>query len=261
MTTDLILKSLRTLIRKNFKTIIYNVIETKIVRKAKKTKKQPQDICMFCSSTENLTREHVIPSWTFEGNPKKFFTTSINGLNQTYNKTTIPVCAVCNNERLNTLEIYVNKLFAEIDLKTTNFTDSEIENIIRWLEIIDFKFEILNAKRRFLSSKKNGYIPYLADFPIAVLNPNINYSQSKAVTGIRRALRRLTIKDKHVKHNSLIILGTSNRNFHFFHAMGNFIFIELPQYKKAIFYFYNRTFSNSSSAKREAKKIVDTNYN
>lgn len=258
MSIDSRLRSLRTITRKNFKTIINHVIETCIVRKENKDKKSRQDICMFCSSTKNITREHVVPRWTFEGCTEKFFITNINGLHQTYNKTTIPACSVCNNERLNTLEVYVNNLFAEINLETTYFTESEIENIIRWLEIVDYKFQILNARRLFLRSKEKGYIPYLADFPISVL---VNESPSKSVMEIRRSLKRLTTKNKHKNLNSLIVLTTSNKNFHFFHSMDDFVFIELPQFEKAFFYFYNRTFSTVSEAKKEAKKIVDKVYN
>lgn len=171
------------------------------------------------------------------------------------------MCSQCNNERLNSLEAYVSELFSDVDLETTYFTSAEIENIIRWLELIDYKFEILNARRRFLRSKENGYIPYLKDIPISILRPNVNYSPSKAVTEIRRSFKRLTVKSKSDNVNSLLVFQTSNKHFHFIHTMDDFIFIEMPQYKKALFYFYKRKFSTINKAKKEAEKILDKNYN
>ena len=261
MIIDTRTKSLRTLIRKNFKTIINHFIENKIRRNVNENKTVLKEICMFCSSTQNITKEHVIPKWTFEGSTKKFFITNINGLQQTYNKTTIPACSVCNNERLNALEVYTNKLFAEINLETTFFSSSELENIIRWLEILDYKFQILNARRLFLSSKDNGYVRYLADFPLSVLRPEMNYSPFKSLAEIRRSLRRLTIKNKHDNLNSLIVFKTSNKDFHFFHTMDDFIFLELPQYNIALFYFYKKIFSTDIEAKMEATKIIEAAYN
>lgn len=255
------LQSLRTIARKNFKTIISHIIETNIKRNQSKQKKSHPDICVFCGSIDNITKEHVIPRWTFEGSTDKFFITNINGLQQTYNKTTIPACSICNNEKLSILELYIKNSFEEIDLETTFFSFAEIENIIRWLEIVDYKFQILNSRRLFLRSKEDGYIPFLADFPISLLRPNIDLSPSKAVTEIRRSLRRLTIKNKHLNINSLIVFITSNKSFHFIHTMDDFIFIELPQYKIAIFYFYKRIFSTVNEAKEEAMKIIDKAYN
>ena len=162
------LQSLRTITRKNFKTIISHVVETNIKRQPNKQKNNHLDICVFCGSTDNLTKEHVIPRWTFEGSTDKFFITNINGLQQTYNKTTIPACSTCNNDRLGFLELYINNLFAEVNLEKSYFSHLELENIIRWLEIVDYKFQILNARRLFLRSKEKGYIPFLADFPISV---------------------------------------------------------------------------------------------
>jgi len=254
-------KLLRINTRNNFKEVINHLIVKKIIRKTGSHNKIEHEICVFCSSSQNLTKEHVIPRWAFEGSTEKFFITNINGLPQTYNKTTIPACSVCNNEILNAFEVYINELFEEINLETSYFYFDEIENIIRWLEIVDYKFQNLNARRLFLKSKEKGYIHYLADFPLTVLRPQINYSPSKSVTGIRRSLKRLTIKSKQNNVNSLIVFETSNTSFHFFHTMDEFIFIELPQYRIALFYFYKKIFSTLEEAKVEAMKIIDTNYN
>src|SRR5438445_10310906 len=108
------LKSLRTFARENSKIIINHIVQTNISRLNKNFNKV-QDLCVFCGSNNNLTKEHVIPRWTFENSTTKFFTTKMNGLDQTYNKTTIPACSICNNDKLSSLEKYIIKLFSETD--------------------------------------------------------------------------------------------------------------------------------------------------
>jgi hypothetical protein len=230
------------------------------MRSTKTIHKKQKEICSFCSSSKDITKEHVIPRWTFENCTKKYFTTNINGLPQTYNKTTIPACTVCNNERLNALEVYIQNLFEEVDPDITYFNTSQIELIIRWLEVIDYKFQILNARRRFLRSKEKGYIPYLSDIPLSVLRPSVDYNPVKAIAELRRSLKRLAIKNKLNNINSLQVFKTTNKGFHFFHTMDDFIFIELPQYEIALFYFYKRTFTSISRSKKAASKIIDKFY-
>ena len=258
MSVDSALTTFRASVRKNSKPVIKHVIDNNISRL--KTLDASPEICYFCSTENNLTKEHVIPQWTYERCSKKFFTTDINGLNQTYHKTTIPACSTCNNERLSSLERYISNLFSKINLDDEYFTIDESENIIRWLEIIDYKFQILNTRKQFLKSEEAGFIPYLADFPLSVLRDSIDYSPSKAVAEIRRSLKRLTIKNKDASLNSLQILKTSNPSFHFFHSMDNFIFIELPQFNIAVFHFFKRTFPTVADAQIEAKKIVEEVY-
>lgn len=170
---------LRTELRKNSKSIIENLVENHLQR----NKKVPvvSEICMFCSSPNNLTMEHVLPRGAFENSTQRFFTTDINGINQPYIKTTIPACSTCNSNILNSLEKYICKIFENRDVKENAFTPEECENIIRWLEIIDYKFQILNARRKFKASKKVGYISYLADFPLSVLRKSVDYSPGKAI--------------------------------------------------------------------------------
>lgn len=260
MSIDINLKSLRILARKNSKIIMENVVKANIYQFGK-DKDRLVDLCVFCGSSVNITKEHVMPRWAFENSPKKLFKTNVNGLSQPYIQTTIPACATCNNSRLGLLERYINKLFLEVDPDLRNFTNEEKSKIIIWLEIIDFKFEILNARRLFKASKEKGFIPYLADLPISVLRPNVNYSPSKAISEIRRSQRRLTIKDKSNGFNSLVVFKTSNKGFHFFHTMDEFIFIELPTFEIALFYFYKKNFPTIEDGQEEAMKKIDKFYN
>ncbi len=217
-------------------------------------------MCVFCSSTKNLSKEHVIPRWMFEKCTKKHFITNVNGISQTYNRTTIPVCSICNTDLLSNLEKYINQLFVATDLTNTFFTNQELENIVRWLEIIDYKFQILNIRRRFLKSKESGVIPYLIDFPISILRLNKEYTPSKVVSETRRSQKRITIKSKVQNINSLVVFKTSNPDFHFFHNMNDFIFIELPKQKIALFHFYNKIFDNVNDANKEAMEIIKGVY-
>ncbi len=216
---------------------------------------------MFCGSNKNLSKEHVIPRWVFENNTTRFFTTDINGLTQTYNRTTIPACHLCNTSLLNSLEKYIKGLFEQVDPKNPVFTEYETENIIRWLEIIDYKFQILNIRREFKASKKHGFIPYLSNFPLSILRPAINYSPSKAFTEARRSQKRITIKSKTNNKNSLVVFKTTNPDFYFFHQMDDFIFLELPRYKLALFHFYKRYSKSNGEAYNEAKSVIHSVYN
>lgn len=189
MHSHLKMQKIRTSLRKNSKTIIDNIIANHIQRNIKVT--AHSEICMFCSSIINITKEHVLSRWAFDKSTKGIFTTDINGLDQTYNKTTIPACLTCNSDLLNTLEKYIQKLFEGIDLKQNFFSQEEVENIIRWLEIIDYKFQILNIRRKFKASKKHGYNSYLADFPLSVLRNSIEYSPYKVIAEIRRSQKRI----------------------------------------------------------------------
>ncbi|HZJ37315.1 MAG TPA: hypothetical protein VFD29_11905 [Gillisia sp.] len=207
-----------------------------------------------------MTKEHVIPNWLIDASTEKKFTTNINGLSQTYNKTTIPTCANCNNNILGSIEAYIKTLIAGIELDQSYPRDEDLANIIRWLEIIDYKFQVLNVKRRFLSSKDSGFIPYLTDFPVSVLRQEIDYRPNKVISEIRKSAKRMTVMKKSNKLNSLLLIKTTNKDFHFFHSMDNFIFIELPKYGLAIFYFFSKEFLTPSDAQTEAHRIVEESY-
>ena len=257
MIIDSKLQSLRTLTRNNSKTVIQKIISNHVIRENGKAKvyHKRKNICAFCGSNKNLSKEHVIPKWTFEKCTERDFITNINGKSQTYNLTAIPVCTKCNTDFLSYLEKYIKQLFVSTDLAKTFFTFEELENIIRWLEIIDYKFQILNIRRKFY-----GEIEYLRDFPISLLRLNKNYTPSRVISEIRHSRNRITIKSKAKKVNSLVIFKTSNPNFHFFHTMDKFIFIEMPKLKVALFYFYNEIFDDIKDANKEAMKIIEEVY-
>jgi hypothetical protein len=248
---------LRTTVRHNCKEVINHVIQTQLIRKSIKS----EEICIFCGSPNLITKEHVIPRWTFEKSTEKNFITDINGKSQTYNRTTIPACSNCNNNSLASLERYIIELLENTDLTKSFLSNYEIQNIIRWLEIIEYKFQILEVRRKFKSTQNGDFVDYLVDFPISMLRERTGYSPYKVISEIRLSQKRITIKSKSKNVNSLVVFKTKNENFHFLHNMNEFIFFELPKYKIALFYFYTETFKNNKDAFNKTMEIIEKIYN
>lgn len=254
------LMSFRAVIRKNSKVVIDDIIHNDISLIHNQKRKTRGFVCMFCSSNKEITKEHVLPRWTYENDSSKEFTTDINGHHQRYNKATIPACFKCNNDKLNSLEVYINDLFSRINLTTTFFRPDELENIIRWFEIIDYKFQVLNVRKRYLKNSKHRVLDQFWNLPLSVLSRNLDYDPTRVVSEIRSSSKRMTIKNKKNRINSLLLLKSIDNDFLFFHTMGEFIFIGLPQHKLAFFYFFEKTFDTNELAQSEAKKIVDQVY-
>lgn len=261
MHIDSKLKLLRVRVRQESKAIIDFIIKTQVSRNPENIEsKEEKEICIFCNATENLTKEHVIPKWVFENCAEKTFITDVNEIKQTYNKTTVFACSKCNNDWLSYVEKYIAELFSDIKSTEISFSDYEIQNIVRWLEIIEYKFQIFEISRKYLKHKKGPFIKYLADFPISMMRGDDSFSPSKVVSQIRFSQKRITIKSKEKNINSLVVFRTKNESFYFFHNMDEFIFLELPSYKIALFYFYNKTFENSHIAYDEAMEIIKRVY-
>lgn len=240
--------TLRKKIRLSQKIVIANLIED-----------HDAQICVICGSPEDLTKEHVIPKWTFENNPDKHFITDVNGIGQTYNKTTVPACYHCNSYVLGALEDSLNKLFRTVDLEKNGLSNLDKENVILWLELIDYKFQVLNLRRKLMKPKNGPYLPYLAKLPVSIIQ-KIDLSPSKVFSNLRQGLHRLSVKKKTNHINSLIIFKTSNESFHFFHKVDDFIFLELPSHGIALFHFFKLKFSNHAEAHKAAMKIIKKVY-
>lgn len=100
----------------------------------------------------------------------------------------------------------------------------------------------------------------MADFSLSELRIPGPETPSKVLSEIRRTQKRLTVKNKKPKINSLTIFKTKNKGFHFFHQMDEFIFLELPQYGIALFYFYKKIFETEKDGYTEARKVIDKVY-
>ena len=239
---------LRKKIRNNGKKVIDALIDNHCT-----------EICLICGSNENLTKEHVLPKWIFENNQKKQFVTNINRLSQSYSKTTVFACSECNSYIFGALERHLEIWFKQADLGSDFLNNEIIEKVIIWLEFIDYKFQVLNLRRKYRKAKDGEYVPYLADMPISIMQ-NISVSPSKVFSNLRSALKRLSVKSKARKMNSLLVFKTTNKNFHFFHKMNEFIFIELPKHEVAFFYFYIREFDTLIEAHNQAMKHMKMVY-
>ncbi|WP_426474213.1 hypothetical protein [Chryseobacterium balustinum] len=213
--------------------------------------------CSFCGDEENLTKEHIIPKWVFESNPEKFFKSDVNQLEQKYIKATIPLCRKCNSDLFNSIERKIQKVLSKVDLKRSFYSSEDWLLIIRWLEIIDFKFQIWDLRTEFKRHKKSEYVPFLADFSIAFMR---DISVRSVTTKTRKSLKRIATKDKSKRISYLLVGNTKNKSLHYLHTSGEFIFIEIPLYSKFFFYFYEKDFKNEAHAKNEALKIIKSFY-
>lgn len=245
---------LRRIVRKHGKYVM-NKLFGDYVKRLTSNKITPS--CIFCGTEKNLTKEHVLPKWVFESNATHFFITDINQLSKAYIKATLPACLNCNSILLNSIEQYIQKTLLRVDLKKRFYSHEEWENIIRWLEIIDYKFQVLDITTKFLAHKKVGFIPALTDFPIAIIR---NESIRSVTSKCRLAFKRISIRDKSKRSNSLIVGRTIKKTFHYFHTSGEFIHLEIPTYNKAFFYFYKEEFKDDRATKKEAMKIIKSVY-
>lgn len=251
---------LRQSIRSNISDIMQFVDDNYILRRDDKAVVPKPPICMFCGSKSSITKEHIIPKWVFANDPKRFFNITLNGHDLSYGKSTVPACGRCNSELLNHLEKRMQFIFNDIDPGNKPFIYEELEDVIRWLEIIDYKFHIMNISKRFLSPKEGDHIPYLKDFPLYMLLPEKDFSPAKALSEIRKTLHRISVKNKDQRLNSLLIFKTSNPSDHFFHTLNKFIFFEMPRYGIAIFYFLNQDFPTDKAAHDAAMEIIKKVY-
>ena len=218
------------------------------------------NICVFCGEVNGLTKEHVIPQWVYDRCVKRNFITTTNGSAQAYHNTTVPACGDCNNSILGALEKYLIKKFQVVNLRDDFFSDGDLDLIILWLEIIEYKFHVLDLRRNLNKIKTAEYIPYIGKMPIAMFQGPMDQSPSKVFSNLRSALKTLAVKSKVRRHNSLCSFYTKNPDFHFFHSTNNFIFIELAKYNVAFFYFYKRDFATVEEAAFQAKKILKSEY-
>lgn len=255
------LTELRIAIRSNVKMVMHFIKKNYVIR-INDTAVSPSKnlICFFCGSKNPITKEHIIPRWIFEKDTSRYFNIILNAHSQTYNKSTVPACQKCNAERLNFLERIIQTVFQNSSLSQNGFDLAECENVIRWLEVIDYKFQVMNISKKFLSPRNGNHVDYLKDFPLYMLLYNKDYSPSKVLSEIRFTLLRISVKSKLERINSLVIFKSKNKGDYFFHTLNEYIFFELPKYGLAIFYFYIRDFETNKEAYDAAMKIIKNIY-
>lgn len=256
-----ILQTIRTNVRTSGRAIISHLENHFLSRENGKARLKPiKPICLFCGTNQSITKEHILPRWAFEKHPDRTFKTTINGFSHKYNQTTIPACATCNNILLNELEKQVLQLFSTHNLPDEFFNNDELSVIIRWVELLDYKFQVFSLVTRFRAVAGQGDIPFLRDYSLSVLDPNIDYSPAKALGNLRRSLYRITIKGKDKNLNSLVVFKTSNPDISFFHKNNDYMFLELPKHKIAVLYFYELIFRDVFTARDSALEVIKKHY-
>ncbi|HBR5116497.1 TPA: hypothetical protein ACQ7SR_002860 [Klebsiella pneumoniae] len=216
-------------------------------------------VCILCGSDNEITKEHVLPQWSFEGRPEKFLINTKNNQSSNYIKMTVPACKTCNSDLLGAFEDYLKRFLLEKDSSELN--NYEVDCVIWWLQYIAFKLQIMDLRSQFLRYKGGEYIPFLSNIPVAMFWGEIDTTPNDVFNTIRRSRRALTKKRKANKYNSLLVFNTTNKSFHFFHKVDDFIFIEMPQVGKAFFLFLTKEFTEHKEAHTECMEIMGKVYN
>lgn len=210
--------------------------------------------CIICGTHDNITKEHVLPRWIYDNNPRYSFKILVNELNQDFIKATVPACCRCNSELLNNVERYIQQTLSTVDFTSREYSRQEISNIIRWLEIIDYKFHVWQIIAKFIRHKKIHYVSDIADFSIAFMKEG----SIRAITSkTRLALKRVATKNKAERINSLFACKTIEKKFAYFHSYGNFVQVQIPSYDKMFFYFIQKKHRSNKTAIKEAVKIIN----
>ena len=58
----------------------------------------------------------------------------------------------------------------------------------------------------------------------------------------------------------IILPSNKNKDAFFFHTMDEYIYIEFPEFKMAMFYFFKKEFESNYEAEKEAKQIIGSQY-
>jgi len=93
--------------------------------------------------------------------------------------------------------------------------------------------------------------------PVAWMRHFIDMDPFKALSYLRRSQRRITVKSKIDRFQSLVLFETSEPDFDFFTQPDEYIYISFPMYKIAVFYFLQKKFEDSENAFQEALYYID----
>ena len=219
------------------------------------TIKTKKEICVFCNSTAKLTKEHILPKWVFQKSISYEFVSSVNRQSQTYNKAVIPTCAECNNSILAYIESHMIKLLQRLE-SNAFYNNSDLFNCIRWLELIDYKAQIYECRRKYIKYGDSEFDEDWGIIPVAIMRHCIDMNPFKAHTYIRSAQRRITVKNKSNRLNSLVVFDTSYSHLNFFTKPNEYVFVSFPTNKIALFYFLRKSFKLIKEAEEEALYII-----
>lgn len=223
---------------KNRKKIINSILNKEI-----------NNICIFCGANQHISKEHVIPRWLFDKNPEDFFIETLNNFKKKYQRTVVPACKTCNSNILAYLEDYI---LANLKFP---YDPDDLNVIILWLEIIDYKFIVHDFNTQFVKNFETKIdIQYLRNFSLMELKEDFPW---KTLT---QSLNRLTVKKKDKRINSFVFFKSKNPIKGIIHSNNNFIMIESPKLKCAVFYFLKESFDTEEESAMKALSIIEKNY-
>ncbi len=217
--------------------------------------KNVKEICVFCNSTSNLTREHVLPQWLYENDLEISMISSVNKQTQTYHKAVVPTCSTCNNIALSNIEECIIRVIKKIESKV-NYTQDDLCNVIRWLEILDYKLQVYDCRRKYIKHGNSEYNRFWGEFSVATHRHFIEMNPFKAYNFLRQSQNRITVKRKHERIDSLLIFEPKIFDFSFFSLANEYIFINFPMFKIAIFYFLRKYHNGKEEALDKAYGIM-----
>lgn len=244
-------KSIRVNIRKYGTEIADDIVER--FQPSRQSKKQ--ETCIFCNSVSKITKEHVIPKWLFENNPDLTAVSSVNKQTQTYNKLVVPVCADCNNTKLSGIENYIIKTIEKVKHEESLTADDKC-NLIRWLEIIEYKLQVYDWRRKYIKYGHSAYDETWGEFPISMMRHFFELNPYKAYTLLRSSQRRVQQKGKLERTKSLLFMKTPIPHFSFFNLINKYIYISFPNNSIAIFYFIRKKHKHWTDMAIEALEII-----
>lgn len=251
------IKTLRVNLRKYGKTIANDVAY--IHHPATESN---NEICVFCSSSSNITKEHVLPRWLVESELHNTMTSSVNKQTLIYNKAVVPACSECNNSVLALIEKYIIKTIRDMDT-LNDCSNEDVCNIIRWLELIDYKLQVLDCRRRYIKYHNSEFDRDWGRFPVSMMRHFLTMSPWKSYDWLRNSQRRITVKAKIEGLNSFVVLKPRVPHFNFFSQPNEYIFLSFPMCKIAIFYFFKRRYLYYEDAAADAldliKKVAESN--
>ncbi|MDB5025013.1 MAG: hypothetical protein JWP78_2768 [Mucilaginibacter sp.] len=247
---DLKFKILRVNLRRHGLNIAEDVF-----KRHHHTTKPKDEICVFCNSITAITKEHVLPKWILENNLQETMTSSVNKQMITYNKALVPACSECNNSILAFIEKYIIKVIQYMDA-LDNCSNEDACNIIRWLEIIDYKLQVLDCRRKYIKYGNSEYDRDWGRFSVSMMRHFLSMSPWRAYDWLRSSQRRIIVKEKIKGVNSLIILKPRIPHFYFFTQPNEYIYLSFPMCKIAVFYFFKRRYEYYEDAAAEALDII-----
>lgn len=252
---DINLRKLRVNFRKQGKEISDDVFG-----RFHPTTGNTEEICVFCKSRGKLTKEHVLPKWLFENDVESKFISSVNKQSQSYNKAVIPACPDCNNTILSEIEKNVIGVLHKVDENNQlnlNINIEDISNIIRWLEILDYKLQVYDCRRKYIKYGESEYNPLWGNMPASWMRHFIDMNPFKALDYLRRAQRRIMVKSKIDRFPSIVFFKTSTPHFNFFTQPDEYIYVSFPMHRLSVFYFLRKKFEESDEAYNEALYYID----